>query len=73
MSEITTDEHGHKHITFPEAQVTVLNDGDTKVFIRNGIRIKTGEKVRWLVGELDGVRVYVQDSNIILTRQDLYP
>jgi hypothetical protein len=27
---------------------------------------------RWLVGELDGVRVYINGSQVILTTQDLY-
>lgn len=29
------------------------------------------QRVEWLVGELDGVRVYTDGSNIILTREDL--
>jgi hypothetical protein len=27
---------------------------------------------RWLVGELDGVRCYINGNNIIMTKQDLY-
>ena len=27
---------------------------------------------RWLVGELDGVRVYINGNQIIMTKQDLY-
>ena len=27
---------------------------------------------RWIVGELDGVRVYISGNNYILTKQDLY-
>jgi hypothetical protein len=26
---------------------------------------------RWIVGELDGVRVYIQNNTIILTKKDL--
>lgn len=32
----------------------------------------TPESERMLVGELDGVRVYIQDSSIIMTKRDLY-
>ena len=32
-----------------------------------------GRRVGKAVGELDGVRVYVQDGHVILTKRDLYP
>ena len=48
-----------------------------KAFIRNGIRLIAPEGVeshiRWLVGELNGVRVYTDGSSIILTTKDLKP
>lgn len=57
--------------------LSVLPDGAYKVFMRNGIikNLKTGitTKKRWLVGELNGVRCYVQGTNVIMTVQDKYP
>ena len=32
----------------------------------------SNNRERWLVAELDGVRVYIQGSNIIMTKRDLY-
>lgn len=55
---------------------------EARAFNRNGIRLlrKTGEeeRVRWLVGELDGVRVYAtveQDGRVhmVMTKRDFYP
>ena len=44
---------------------------------RNGLRkhLRTGETehLRWLVAELDGVRIYVQGDQIVITTRDLYP
>ena len=57
--------------------LSVLPDGDSKIFMRNGIEknLKTGvtTKKRWLIGELNGVRCYAQGANIIMTTQDKYP
>ena len=64
-------------VTDGAVALTVLPDGESKVFMRNGIEknLKTGvtTKKRWLVGELNGVRCYVQGTNIIMTTQDKYP
>ena len=51
-----------------------------RLFKRNAIK-QAGSpgafKVQWLVGELDGVRVYVKDTgeavHLIMTKADLYP
>ena len=40
--------------------------------IHNWVEKRLPESERFLVGELDGVRVYINGSNIIMTRQDLY-
>jgi len=52
-------------------------DGETKVFMRNGIKkhLQLGEtqKVRWLVGELNGVRCYYDGESVVMSTQDLYP
>lgn len=73
---ITQDEEGH-HAVRADQAVTVLPDGAARVFHRNGIKknFRTGETthVRWLVAELDGVRVYVHHQDIVVTRRDLYP
>ena len=57
--------------------LSILPDGDSNLFMRNGIEknLKTGvtTKKRWLVGELNGVRCYIQGSNVIMTTQDKYP
>ena len=32
---------------------------------------KTPEHERWLIGELNGVKVYIKDHNVIITTRDL--
>lgn len=47
-----------------------------RAFIRNGIKNVLGsekEHVRWLVGELNGVRVYWNGDAVVMTTEDLYP
>jgi len=48
-----------------------------RVFRRRAIKLNqaTGERgrVEWIVGELDGVRVYFDGTNVVLTRRDLMP
>jgi hypothetical protein len=74
--KITEDEDGIKHATSIQGILSVLPDGETKIFMRNFIKMGIGgnpsSKHRWLVGELDGVRVYVCGNKITLTKQDLY-
>lgn len=46
------------------------------VFRRRGIKrpgTEAAEAVEWVVGELDGVRAYFDGTDVILTREDLYP
>ena len=75
MSEIFTDEDGTKHCILPEMSLSILPDGESKVFLRNAIKLIGGrqEKRRYIVGELDGVRVYIEGASVIMTKQDLYP
>lgn len=77
MIEIARSESGEISATNGDMMLTVLPDGETRAFKRRGIRlcIKTGETdhLEWLVAELDGVRLYINDSNLILTKQDLNP
>jgi len=74
IKKVEGDE-GVTHLFSGAFNLTVLGEG--KVFIRNGLRINappgTPDKVRWLVGELNGVRVYIDGDNAILTTRDLYP
>lgn len=47
-----------------------------RIFHRRGHRLPAGGEpstVTWLVGELDGVRVYCDGLQLVLTRQELYP
>lgn len=74
--EISQDEDGARHAISPDMVVTVLPDGDSQIFHRNAIKknTATGETVhlRALVAELNGVRMYLLGSHIILTTQDMY-
>jgi len=38
-----------------------------------GFGTPNARHVTWLVGELDGVRVYVTPDGVIMTREDRYP
>lgn len=73
------DEKGNISIAMPGSPtLTVINEGDIQGFTRVAIRVgldaaNEKERTRWAVGELDGVRVYVQGDHVILTKQDLYP
>lgn len=57
--------------------VSVLPDGEAKAFKRRAIRkdmtIGATEEMEWLVVSLNGVRVYCNGENIVVTTQDLYP
>jgi hypothetical protein len=74
--KITEDEDGIKHAASVHGVLSVLPDGETRVFMRNAIKmgIAGGEsgRFRMLVGELDGVRVYVCGDKVTLTKRDLY-
>lgn len=55
----------------------VVNEG--KAFMRVASRMGEGEVARWLVAELDGVRVYIdrakdaEQVRILVTKSDIYP
>ena len=51
--------------------LTVAKGG--RIFKRRAIRVATGKRLTWLVGELDGVRVYFNGTNLVMTKEDLYP
>jgi len=71
---IERNEEG-EHITTADTQLSVLDGG--RIFHRKAIRMhfKTGEteQICWTVGELDGVRVYIKEGHLIMTKQDLNP
>ena len=74
VHEITTDEHGHQIGT--DGDITVSLMGAGRMFKRRaikGVGTEHAEEVCWLVCELDGVRVYQQGLNIVVTRKDLNP
>lgn len=60
--------------------ISMSVDADGRLFKRNAIKnamSPDARKEQWLVGELDGVRCYVQHTatgaSLVLTRNDLYP
>jgi len=75
--ELSEDADGTRHAVRADQVVSVLPDGEARLFHRNAIRKHLGsgetERVRWLVAELDGVRVYVHHQEIVITKRDLYP
>lgn len=72
--EITRDDHGNQIGT--DGRITVSLLGEGRMFKRRGIKnfgSGVASEVCWLVAELDGVRVYQEGNNVIVTREDLYP
>lgn len=74
--DISQDDDGAHHAVSPDMVVTVLPDGESQIFHRNAIKknTATGETthIRALVAELNGVRMYLLGSHIVLTTQDMY-
>lgn len=72
--EIEQRDDGARVASNPVSSLTVLPDGETRIFKRRAIKTSRGHAPEFrsvLVGELDGVRVYISDGDVILTRQDL--
>lgn len=74
--DIREETDGAKHAVAPDMAVTILPDGESRIFHRNAIKknTQTGETahLRALIAELNGVRLYVIGGHLILTTQDLY-
>lgn len=73
--QIETKEDGTRVATNPLTTLSIMPDGETKLFKRRAIKTTTGKETEFdtvLIGELDGVRVYVKNGAIVLTKQDLY-
>ena len=74
VHEITRDDHGNQIGT--DGQITVSLIGDGRMFKRRavkGVGTEGAQEVCWLVCEMDGVRVYQQGNNIVVTRKDMNP
>lgn len=74
VHEIVTDEHGHQHGT--DGTITVSLHGAGRMFKRRaikGIGSAASHEVCWLVAEIDGVRVYQNGNQVIVSRADLTP
>jgi hypothetical protein len=72
--EFTTDADGTKHAVNPYLAVSVLPDGEARLFHRRELKpFAAGGAVTRsaLVAELDGVRVFIVGANIIVTKQNL--
>lgn len=71
---ITEEPDGTRRANGP-VNLVILPEATSKIFMRNAIQWDSGPKnhQRWLVGELDGVRVYVSGNDILMTKRDLYP
>lgn len=67
-------ENGGKALFSSDGQLVVGKGGTA--FTRVGIRIapdgETQEAIRWMVGELNGVRVYFDGTAVVLTTEDMY-
>lgn len=73
--EIVTDEAGARHGTDGAVTVSLLDAGGTMFKRRaiKGVGSDQSHEVSWLVCELNGVRVYQNGQNVVVTTQDLYP
>lgn len=71
------EQDGHRVATNGAASVVLMAPHtDGRLFRRRAIKhagSPNAEQVEWAVAELDGVRVYVDGSSVIVTRDDLYP
>lgn len=67
-SRVATNGHSTLQIHAPEGG---------RVFRRRAVKLNraTGAQARieWVVAELDGVRVYFDGTNVVVTRRDLMP
>ncbi len=74
IHEITTDERGNQIGT--DGNITVSLIGEGRMFKRRAVKgagSENAQEVCWLVAEIDGVRLYQNGNQIILTRQDMNP
>ena len=74
VHEITRDDLGNQIGT--DGNITVSLIGEGRMFKRRAVKgagSENAQEVCWLVAEIDGVRLYQNGNEIILTRQDMNP
>jgi hypothetical protein len=74
VHEITSDDLGNQIGT--DGNITVSLIGEGRMFKRRAVKgagSENAQEVCWLVAEIDGVRLYQNGNQIILTRQDMNP
>jgi hypothetical protein len=74
VHEITRDDLGNQIGT--DGTITVSLIGEGRMFKRRAVKgagSENAQEVCWLVAEIDGVRLYQNGNQIILTRQDMNP
>ncbi len=74
VHEITIDKNGNQIGT--DGNITVSLIGEGRMFKRRAVKgagSENAQEVCWLVAEIDGVRLYQNGNQIILTRQDMNP
>lgn len=75
VHEITIDAEGVTHGSDGTVTVSLLDSGG-RMFKRRAVKgVGSGDarEICWLVTELNGVRVYQEGANVIVTTQDLNP
>ena len=58
------------------ATTVCLAEPDGRLFRRRGIKgvgTPAARPVEWCVAELDGVRVYVEQGSVLISRRDMWP
>ena len=80
LPEIRQDAEGHWHAEAGPLTVSVLvGEGETgRLFRRRALKkpldgVTPAHGVCWLVGELNGVRAYIEGGRLVLTTRDLRP
>lgn len=71
--DLATLEDGTKTAVNLVLSIAVLPDGEAKIFKRRAIKLGAGNSAykTALVCELNGVRVYIQNNQLVMTTQDL--
>lgn len=63
---------GIKRAESKDGSIVVMPDGESRIFMRNFVRMPGGAHTRVMVAELNGVRVYAHGPDLIVTTRDLY-
>jgi hypothetical protein len=67
-------ENGHLDAESEEVSLRIEGDEDEcRAFMRNAVSTRNGgTHKRTLVGELNGVRLYITDEGMLMTKRDVY-